>query len=799
MRAFCCCLVFLLLWLGVQCVVAQETIVVGQVLDAQTGEGVANANIYFARTQIGCSSNPEGYFLLRTHEDHPKQMFVSAIGYKKQKFVVEVGQSVGVQVELEPDNALLPEVIAIPGANPAWDLLEQAHIKSYRNNVRVHKDIVQDLDEKTHLSVSHLTSRSLRRGLWRALESGAISMGDSSYFVPLYVSSKHLQLQGRDQAEELLSSVGLLSSEQMEALLVPLGDVPDFYQNSVTLLGKNFISPLAVNGKRYYQYFLIDSVCTSTGKSYHIRFRPKSNGLLAFSGSLYLDSARSALERIEVEVPSMVNVNYLRALSLSQRFDLTESVPKLVQSDQRVLLDYAIVLDTTARQYPSLLLERTLLLRDTSQSVSSVASSPSGEVLLREEQMYSALDSLHHTPFMCFARWVAEPLLTNYLNLWYIDLGRLSDLLRVNQVEQVAFGIPFRTSERLCRYATVGGYGIYGLRDKTWKWSAYLQAKLPTQRLHSVRLGVQDDYMRTEMNHFDLFKRDNASAAGYQSILTLLSPAIQKTLRPLNFDRKQEISVLFRNEWNDNFETRLGYYAGYRHYGDPLSGYHNTPFFAYHSVLLTGRVSFHQRKHDIYFQRLYIPTRFPILSVGLEGGYYKMSDTYSPYGKLHLAVKQSVGLGIAGQLDYMVDGGVVIGAVPYPFLEIMHGNQTWSFDAYKFSLMSYGEFAADRYLTLHALWNAGGLLFDRIPWLNRLNLRELVSLKLAYGGLSQRHADVLSLPEGMTAPRVPYVEVGVGIGNILRVLNVESVWRLTNRTNIPMPLWGVRFSLAFAM
>jgi len=40
--------------------VSQETLVVGQVVDAQTGVGVMNANIYFAQSHIGVASNSEG-------------------------------------------------------------------------------------------------------------------------------------------------------------------------------------------------------------------------------------------------------------------------------------------------------------------------------------------------------------------------------------------------------------------------------------------------------------------------------------------------------------------------------------------------------------------------------------------------------------------------------------------------------------------------------------------------------------------------------------------------------------------
>ena len=298
--------IFLLLF---QSVTAQETIVVGQVLDRQTGEGVVNAHIYFARTEIGSSSNDEGYFLLRTSKQHPKQLVVSAIGYKKQQYTVVQGQSVGIQVELEPDNALLPEVVAIPGSNPAWALLESAQIKSRRNNVRAHNDITITMEESSYLSVSQLSSRSLSRGIWKALKSGVLTSEDSTYLVPLYVANKRVSLSGRNQEEEIIGSQGLLSSEQMESLVSSFNSVPDFYQNTILLFGKSFVSPLAVGGKRYYHYFLVDSTLTSHGKLYQIRFRPKSNGTLAFEGTLSLDSASSALQSIDVTLPSTVNIN----------------------------------------------------------------------------------------------------------------------------------------------------------------------------------------------------------------------------------------------------------------------------------------------------------------------------------------------------------------------------------------------------------------------------------------------------------------------------------------------------------
>ena len=45
----------------------------------------------------------------------------------------------------------------------------------------------------------------------------------------------------------------------------------------------------------------------------------------------------------------------------------------------------------------------------------------------------------------------------------------------------------------------------------------------------------------------------------------------------------------------------------------------------------------------------------------------------------------------------------------------------------------------------------------------------------------------------------PYVELGCGIGNILRILDIHSVWRLTNWQDTSTPRWGIRFRLHISL
>jgi hypothetical protein len=171
------------------------------------------------------------------------------------------------------------------------------------------------------------------------------------------------------------------------------------------------------------------------------------------------------------------------------------------------------------------------------------------------------------------------------------------------------------------------------------------------------------------------------------------------------------------------------------------------------------------------------------------------------HGKLQIMLRHNLNLGMGGELNYRVQAGMVFGNVPYPLLYHFAGNQTHTFDPDRFSLMNTYQYAADKYLSLHAHWNGKGVLFNMIPGVRYARLRELLEFKIAWGGLRNEHKDILAFPtldksnyEMLTAPRVPYVELGAGIGNILRIGEIYGVFRVTHLDD-PTPWWAVRFRL----
>ncbi|MBR4432306.1 MAG: hypothetical protein IKS76_03780, partial [Paludibacteraceae bacterium] len=221
------------------------------------------------------------------------------------------------------------------------------------------------------------------------------------------------------------------------------------------------------------------------------------------------------------------------------------------------------------------------------------------------------------------------------------------------------------------------------------------------------------------------------------------------------------------------------------------------------SLSLIARLSWGERKYDGYFLRRYAYSpKYPVLYLGLEAGHWQITNNQSQitnaqsaglYSHLRILLTQHAQLGIGGTLSYALQAGAIFGKVPNSLLWQADPNQGYAYDPYRFTFLHGGQMMADKYVTLQTEWNGHGILFNMIPGIRWLHLRELVEAKLAYGYLS-KSACTLSGAAGLSSvsPKsgLFYAEVGIGIGNILRVADLYSVWSLS-----PDIRWAMRFRI----
>ena len=176
-------LIFILLsTLSITCQLwSQETIVVGEVYDANTGEAISNVNIHLQGTQIGVTTNTEGLFLLRTQLEQTKTMVVSAVGYHTEKFKIEPHTQAGIEIALREKVGNLGEVFVTPGENPALPLMEKVRARrQFNTNLNTTQPVAT-----TAMYVSDIAGKNLQRAIWKNLRAGIIQH-DSTYLLPLY-------------------------------------------------------------------------------------------------------------------------------------------------------------------------------------------------------------------------------------------------------------------------------------------------------------------------------------------------------------------------------------------------------------------------------------------------------------------------------------------------------------------------------------------------------------------------------------------------------------------------------------
>lgn len=768
----------------------QETIIVGEVYDASSGEAISNVNIFLQGTQEGTTTNAEGLFLLRTQQKKTRTMVVSAVGYHTERFKIEPNTQAGVEIALREKVGNLGEVFVTPGENPALPLMEK--VRAHRQQNARH--YTGDISSRTSLYVSDIQSKHLKRTLWKSLQDGMIEL-DSTYIIPLYWRQQ--------EADSVQEKATLLTETDYQILLSQLPKTYNFYDNNLPVFTASMLSPLAAAGNTYYHYYLMDSTMVGAEKHYLLHFKTKNPFYATFNGEMTIDSASCALRHIRVSLPAQNSINFLRELTIEQSFAANNVVS---QEHTNMLMDFAIKADSS-KLFPTLMLSRsTHMTQVESQTSYTIPSTlPANDSLI-----LPALDSLNNTFLFQTAKLLAYTFQTGYIpTTKYVELGKINHFLHFNQQEGYLITLPLRTTEELWKNVSLEAMIAYGTTDRAWKGFGKIDIALPTKRRHHMHLKYSDEYIYSDVDEFHEYLRENSVFDPQINLITYLMQAA-----PFNqqyyyntMARRQEGRIHFENDWNKYLETQSYFKIGQLGYGLATRDYNSQPTIFYATLGASVRLSFNERKVDWYFQRRHIYNHLPVLYVGGEVGSYQLEHmpSYRMYGNLQILLRQNVDLGMAGELDYRLQAGLLFGKVPYPLLHHFAGNQTHTFDPDRFSLMNTYQYAADQYIALHAHWNGKGILFNLIPGMRYARLRELLVLKIAYGGYRNDHQSILEFPTStmpnyqlLTAPNIPYVEVGAGIGNILRIGELYGVFRVTHLDD-PTPWWAIRFRLHFGM
>jgi len=343
------------------------------------------------------------------------------------------------------------------------------------------------------------------------------------------------------------------------------------------------------------------------------------------------------------------------------------------------------------------------------------------------------------------------------------------------------------------------GYVAYGTRDERYKYgfnALWMINRSPWSYLEAYHAA--DVSMTT--NYYDQVGADN-----------IFSTLFRKQGVPWKLAFTRDTRIQYYKQYFNGFSHKL--VAERRDFTpyDPLPSedlfrdHQGAP--ASHMVSselgLHLRFAYKEKYLEGQFKRVSIASKYPVINLAVTSGIKGIMDGAYNYQKARLSITGFSYIPPFGNLYYNVFAGKYLGSpLPYPLLEIHPGNEYYTYNMYAFQMMNNYEFLSDQYFGFNTEHNLGGGVFNRIPLLKKMKLRQFWTAKGVVGSLSESNQQ-LNLNKGYafrTLKGSPYLELGTGISNILQVGRIDFVWRVTPKPISSEAMWryfGVFGSVKF--
>lgn len=795
----------------------QKTIVSGTVIDAETKEPLPFVNLMFQGTKIGMATDMDGKFHIETYYASDT-LLCSFLGYAPQKKKIHLDQEQVINFELQSSNVQLEEVVVTYKGNPAHAILENVYRNKPANNRKKYDFYSYEVYNKVQFDLNNITEDFKNKKIFKKFQfifDYVDTTGEKDYLPMFMTESLSDYYYRRDPEDEKeIIKAAQVSGTSNESITKFLGDMyqnVNIYENYINVFSKTFVSPIADFGKRFYRYYLVDSLVIDGSYTYQIDFVPKHAQEPVFTGTMYIADTTYAVKKIKASIAENANINFINSFEVEQEYTQVGGKYWMLKEDDLVV-DFAIgeeIMGLYGRKSTSYTnftinepmpdefyegVEDVIVKENASEKSEDFWSTHRHEALTKNQKgIYQMVDSVKKIPAFRSLIDMIQLFFTGYKEVGKFEIGPYYKLYSYNQEEgnRVRFG--GRTGNNFSEKIELNGYIAYGFKDDVVKYSGGLKYNVDDDPRQMVELQYTYDLEQLGKSQ-NAFSTDN-----------ILSSFLRRNpTDKLTF--VQEYYGSYSMEWFRGFSNKLILRRRDMEPVGKLNYFRPNPEGAplHVSHIKTAEVSIYTRfAHEEQFvegefSRLSLGTKYPIIELQASFGIDGILRSNYEYQKLEMAISDEFNIMTMGELEYRLTAGKIFGKLPFPLLEIHNGNETYFYDQLSFNLMNFFEFISDEYATLMLTHHFDGFFLNKIPLLRKLKWRELVTASAVVGNLSDKHEEVLIFPEEINGLTEPYVEVGVGIENIFKIVRIDAIWRLSYLDHSNTTRFGIRGGFQFS-
>ncbi len=808
----------------------------GVVTDVRTGEPVSYAAIIVEGTTEGTCSDSDGSFHLTTSAANIV-LKASCLGYLPQIIKISrVAPNSSISIKLTRSDKSLPDIVVKSSnrkyrnkANPAVELIDKVIENKDMNRVENFDFLRYEKYEKTQFALSNV-SDDLKRS--KALKKFRIIFENTDTtklpgkeVLPMYIKESIYDCYYRKdpkasaeliKADKMLDFEGYLNNEGITEYLKYLYQNINIYDNNILFLTNLFVSPIAKSAPVFYRYYIMDTVEISGSKCTELFFAPRNKTDMLFQGYLYItQDSTYAVKKINMTVNRKINLNWINDVKVTQEFDYGQKRGWLLSYDN-LSIDFGFTKNTIG-----VFGQRTLSYKDyiinkpfpdnvfKAEAIEQANDSSERsndyweknrhlELSKSERGIYTTIDSLKRVPAFVHTMDILRVLIASFHDFGKFEIGPVITFYSYNPIEGTKIRFGGRTTPKFSKKINFDGYLAYGFKDEQIKYNLGTTYSFTKRTIHefpvkSLRLSYQSD---TKIPGQELYFVQEGSA-----LLSLKRGVDDKLFYNKTF------KVEFLNEFRNHFSYLLSFNHTEQSPGGTLN-FNNIPHINIAEIGINLRYAPHEEFYQGKIYRAPVTNKYPVLQFKYTYGSKMIGNDYD-YQSLRLNVYKRFYPSIIGYTTVTMDAGKIFGKVPYPLLLIHNANQTYLYQSTAYNMMNFLEFVSDQYVSLNVDHCFNGFIFNKIPLFNRLSLREIVTCKVLFGSLSKENnpdinddlfkfpTDIKGNPTTFSLDKKPYVEVSVGISNILRILRIDLVKRLTYMNNPNVSGIGIRMRLKF--
>ncbi|MGC3978139.1 MAG: DUF5686 family protein [Paludibacteraceae bacterium] len=697
----------------------------GKVIDSETKLPVSFATVVYQKAshQNGTVSDVHGVFEIT--DTDISSLTVSCIGYKSEKVSLSLESNLSnLVVELTASIRELNELVVTSKNNPAIRVIRNTQRNKRQNNFENYPNYSYRCYLKTIIDLKLSDEATLQDSL--QIKNSSHYKIKAPFVSECIVSTLKLngQLEHKIKAQK---TSGLKDPLLTQAFVRMFHHSISFYNNSVSLFEipmggdksiSEYVGPLSDGCLSGYNYELEDRYLNNTDTIFMIHFKPKKgktfNGL---KGTLFINSNGFAIQSIVVEPADKGLISF----KFRQDYNFVANkwfpggldeevgwVSNTISKKSKIYPVYLITskIDSVSYQPPTnqkINLEK-VYLDDISltQSEQMIESLRPDSLSARERKTYLFMDSVGRRYNLDYWAAVLPKLTQGKIPLKCIDVN-LNKLFSRNDYEGVRLGIGLYTNEKLLKFVTLGGFAMYGFKDKKLKYGGELIVDI--NKYHEVQLKLSYHNSLLTVGSSGTSEFENSTFSDYlRSYLEfrydhLIEKKIDFGFRLLRHLKLN--TVLSINERSPTYK--------YTYKDQPISGYRND------AVEILANYGFGEELGVIGNRRYIQYPGNPTINFRYKRGLDIFSKNNFSYNRIEATLDYILYNGRIGQSNFRLTSGWIDRSLPYGLLFTGEGSKTSGLSFLinnSFQTMMPYEFLSDKYVHLFYSHNFGNLLLN---------------------------------------------------------------------------------------